>query len=109
LKSTDLIFEIPASKWFTYSFEENEDGMTSCEDDPTTPDVDECEGFTPTVIPVSDAGAALATAQSDMGKFAADDYLKTSYIGGQKGFEHTSNNAPIAKKMVPNFGATAAN
>ena len=88
LEPQDLVFEIPTSKWFDYDFEQNDGGT-----DPETGDP----------IVVSNAGACLAKAKANMGSFAENDWLKTSY--GGVNFEHTTNNVNAAKKMVPNFSA----
>jgi len=84
----DLIFKPPKhgvdSKWFEYELEASTKG--------TAP---------------SDVGACKATAQSKIGKFENGKYLKTEYDptlnSNDGGFEHTSDDDPNAKILVPNF------
>jgi prepilin-type N-terminal cleavage/methylation domain-containing protein len=76
---TDLVFEKPSSKWFTYEVKKN--GADTC------------------------GGKAVG----DIGKFKTNNIIKTEWIvdarttGATDTFFHSSTLSGVAKKMVPNF------
>jgi len=77
----DLIFEIPESKWFTYSFGVNAD---------------------------PDGVEFTATAGATMGKFVKDNQLLSKYKAksGTTGdcFAHSAkSSSTVVEKMIPNF------
>jgi len=81
---TDLVFEKPSSKWFTYG------------------------------VKVAGADTCGAIAKADIGKFTQNATLSTKYIASAANapadtFQHKSSLAGVAKKMVPNFCGASCN